>query len=141
MILTVHNCTFSLGPEKRGMAKLDSAINQLDAYFYREQNRGTFNELDALILALKRKIVQLGSHGRDAETLPLSRLIIERLDDYGKLTLADNLMVQAGTSTDNWERVFTEPERVNACWYRTDVHVELCTHPGYTADTCPYHKH
>ena len=95
MILTVHNCTFSLGPEKRGMAKLDSAINQLDAYFYREQNRGTFNELDALILALKRKIVQLGSHGRDAETLPLSRLIIERLDDYGKLTLADNLMVQA----------------------------------------------
>jgi len=82
LILTVHNCTFSLGPEKRGMAKLDSAINQLDAYFYREQNRGTFNELDALILALKRKIVQLGSHGRDAETLPLSRLIIERLDDY-----------------------------------------------------------
>lgn len=141
MILTVHNCTFSLGPEKRGMAKLDSAINQLDAYFYREQNRGTFNELDALILALKRKIVQLGSHGRDAETLPLSRLIIERLDDYGKLTLADNLMVQAGTSTDNWERVFTEPERVNACWYRIAARIEPCTHPGYTEDTCPYHKH
>lgn len=73
---------FAMGQEKRGMAKLDSAINQLDAYFYREQNRGTFDELDALILALKRKIVQLGSHGRDAETLPLSRLIIERLDDY-----------------------------------------------------------
>ena len=55
-------------------------------------------------------------------------------DDYGKLTVGDLMMVSS-------ERIFTEPERVNGCWYRTQVRVELCTHPGYTADTCPYHKH
>ena len=55
-------------------------------------------------------------------------------DAYGSLTVGDLMMVRA-------ERIFTEPERVNGCWYRTDVHVEPCTHPGYTADTCPYHKH
>lgn len=55
-------------------------------------------------------------------------------DVYGSLTVGDLMMVRA-------ERIFTEPERVNGCWYRTDVHVEPCTHPGYTADTCPYHKH
>ena len=55
-------------------------------------------------------------------------------DAYGSLTVGDLMMVRS-------ERIFTEPERVNGCWYRTDVHVELCTHPGYTADTCPYHKH
>lgn len=72
----------ALGQWEQGMAKLDSAIYQLDASFYRKQNRGTFDELDALIVALKRKIVQLGSHNKYAETLPLARLIIERLDDY-----------------------------------------------------------
>ena len=55
-------------------------------------------------------------------------------DDYGKLTIGDLMMVSS-------ERIFTEPERVNGCWYRTDARVEPCTHPGYTADTCPYHKH
>ena len=55
-------------------------------------------------------------------------------DNYGTLTIADLMMVRS-------ERIFSEPERVNGCWYRTDVHVEPCTHPGYTADTCPYHKH
>jgi hypothetical protein len=39
------------------------------------------------------------------------------------------------------ERIAAAVERHDMCWYRTDVHVELCTHPGYTADTCPYHKH
>ena len=55
-------------------------------------------------------------------------------DDYGKLTVGDLMMVSS-------ERIFTEPERVNGCWYRTQARVEPCTHPGYTADTCPYHKH
>lgn len=55
-------------------------------------------------------------------------------DNYGTLTIADLMMVRS-------ERIFSEPERVNGCWYRTNVYVEPCTHPGYTADTCPYHKH
>ena len=71
-----------LGRHEEGMAKLDSVINLLDASFQREENRGTFDELDALIIALKRKIGVLGSHDLYAETLPLARRIIERLDDY-----------------------------------------------------------
>ena len=55
-------------------------------------------------------------------------------DVYGSLTIGDEMMVYS-------ERMANVDERKNMCWYRTDVHVELCTHPGYTADTCPYHKH
>ena len=55
-------------------------------------------------------------------------------DAYGSLTIGDLMMVYS-------ERMAAEIERHDMCWYRTDVHVELCTHPGYTADTCPYHKH
>jgi hypothetical protein len=55
-------------------------------------------------------------------------------DVYGSLTIGDNMMVYS-------ERMAAAVERHDMCWYRTDVHVELCTHPGYTADTCPYHKH
>ena len=64
------------------MTKLDSVITQLEASLHREENRGSFDELDALIIALKRKIVMLGSHQKYAETLPLARRIIEGLDDY-----------------------------------------------------------
>ena len=65
----------AMGQEIEGMAKMDSVIALLS-------EKGTFDKLDALIIALKRKIVILGSRNRDAETLPLARLIIERLDDY-----------------------------------------------------------
>ena len=92
----------AMGQEKEGMAKMDSAIailneelrmkneefatahptTQADSSFFILHSSFKFNELDALIIALKRKIVILGSHNRYAETLPLSRQIIERLDDY-----------------------------------------------------------
>ncbi len=55
-------------------------------------------------------------------------------DAYGSLTIGDLMMVYS-------ERMAAAVERHDMCWYRTDVHVELCTHPGYTADTCPYHNH
>jgi len=55
-------------------------------------------------------------------------------DNYGKLSLDDMLMVKS-------ERLASAAERHDMCWYRTNVRVEPCTHPGYTADTCPYHKH
>lgn len=74
----------AMGKQEQGMAKLDSVIYQLDVSFHQENDRGTFDELDALIIALKRKIVQLASHDKYAETVPLARLIIERLDDYEK---------------------------------------------------------
>lgn len=59
------------------MAKLDSVINLLN-----ERPSFKFNELDALILASKRKIFVLIAQEKEVETLPLARRIIERLDDY-----------------------------------------------------------
>lgn len=75
-------CT--LGQKEQGMEKLDSVISQLDASLHRDHDRGRFAELDALIIALKRKISQLSSENKYAETLPLARRIIEQLDDYEK---------------------------------------------------------
>ena len=66
----------AMGQEEEGMAKLDSVIAVLNGQSLK------FDKLDALIIALKRKIVILGSHDQYAETLPLARSIIERLDDY-----------------------------------------------------------
>lgn len=67
----------SMGQQDVGMAKLDSVIDVLS-----NRQQFKYNELDALIIALKRKIVQYGSKDKFAETLPLARRIIERLDDY-----------------------------------------------------------
>jgi len=55
-------------------------------------------------------------------------------DNYGSLTIGDDMMVSS-------ERMANVDERKNMCWYRTQARIEPCTHPGYTADTCPYHKH
>ena len=65
------------GQQQEGLAKLDSVINLLN-----EKPSFKFNELDALILASKRKIFVLITQGKEVETLPLARRIIERLDDY-----------------------------------------------------------
>ncbi len=65
----------AMGHEEEGMAKMDSVLALLN-------DKRTFSELDAFIIASRRKIVMLGSHDRYAETLPLARRIIERLDDY-----------------------------------------------------------
>lgn len=72
----------ALGQYEQGMAKMDSVIDLLDATFHREHDKGTFDQLDALIIALKRKLLILGARNEYAETLPLARSIIERLDDY-----------------------------------------------------------
>ena len=65
------------GQQQQGLAKLDSVINLLN-----EKPSFKFNELDALILASKRKIFVLIAQEKEVETLPLARRIIERLDDY-----------------------------------------------------------
>ena len=50
-------------------------------------------------------------------------------DVYGELTISDEMMVSS-------ERIFTAAERVNGCWYRTQVRVEPCDHRDatYTVD-------
>ena len=65
------------GQQRQGLAKLDSVINLLN-----EKPSFKFNELDALILASKRKIFVLIAQGKNVETLPLARRIIERINDY-----------------------------------------------------------
>ena len=59
-------------------------------------------------------------------------------DNYGQLTLGDNLMV---SSWNGNEGPYPAGQRKDYCWYRTQARIEPCTHPGYTAETCPYHKH
>ena len=56
----------------------------------------------------------------------------EGCDDYGKLTIGNLMMVQAGYDGENYERIFTAGERVNACWYRTSARIEPCTHGSLT---------
>ena len=69
----------AMGHGKQGMAKLDSAIYTLSG-----KQTFKFGELDALIIALKRKIRILSSENKYAETLPLASRIIEMLDNYEK---------------------------------------------------------
>ena len=75
---------YMLGQQEKGMAKLDSVISLMDTSHLLEEKEMSFSELDVLIVALKRKIVVLGSHDKYAETLPLARRILELLDEYEK---------------------------------------------------------
>lgn len=68
----------ALGHHEEGMAKLDHVIEVLS-----EKPDFKFNELDALIIALKRKMLLLSSQpDRYAEILPLTRRILEGLYQY-----------------------------------------------------------
>ena len=56
----------------------------------------------------------------------------EGCDDYGKLTLGDDLMVKS-------ERKASAGERKAMCWYRVSAHIEPCKHDGeitYTSTGC-----
>ena len=64
-----------LGEEERGLAKLNGVIGALD-----EQRH--FNEMDACIIALKRKINVLDIIDRTENIIPLAQRIIEKIDDY-----------------------------------------------------------
>ena len=74
------------GQQEQGMAMLDSVIRSLSPDPSTGRGGGAeafgFNELDALIIASKRKINVLASLDREEEALPLARRLIELLDDY-----------------------------------------------------------
>ena len=72
----IGTALYAIGKREEGMEKIDSVITVLS------EKQGTFDALDALIIAFKRKIVILASISQYAETLPLSYQIIELLDDY-----------------------------------------------------------
>ncbi|MBR6439374.1 MAG: AraC family transcriptional regulator [Bacteroidales bacterium] len=64
-----------LGEEERGLAKLSGVIGALD-----EQRH--FNEMDACIIAIKRKINILDILDRTENIIPLAQRIIDKIDDY-----------------------------------------------------------
>lgn len=64
-----------MGEEEKGLAKLDGIIATLIGQRH-------FDEADACIIALKRKINALYSLKRPAEAIPLAQRIIAKTDDY-----------------------------------------------------------
>lgn len=64
-----------LGEVERGLSKLNGAIASLD-------NQRHFNEMDACIVSLKRKIAVYIQLERQEENIPLAHRIIEKINDY-----------------------------------------------------------
>ena len=64
-----------LGRHDEGLQKLDEVISQLD------QTR-KFNEMDACIIALRRKVDVLQQYERYDEIISVAKKIIEKTDDY-----------------------------------------------------------
>jgi hypothetical protein len=64
-------------------------------------------------------------------------------DDYGSLTLGDQMMVRFKVD-GNWSAPVPVDSnkpygRKAGAWYHTEARIEPCTHPGTTAAECPYH--
>ena len=59
-------------------------------------------------------------------------------DNHGTLDIVDSMMVQYKDG-DNY-KIAPSDNRIHRS-READVRVEICTHPGYTAEDCPYHKH
>ena len=65
----------NLGEEEKGLAKLNGVIATLDGQRHTD-------EMDACIIAIKRKITVLSMFGRYEEIIPLAQRIIAITDDY-----------------------------------------------------------
>lgn len=63
------------GHLQEGLAKIDSVIAALDG-------KRKFNELDASLIALKRKLGVLSEAGRHADIIPVAQSMEDRLADY-----------------------------------------------------------
>ena len=64
-----------LGEEEKGMEKISRVITALD-------DKRHFNEMDACVIAIKRKINVLEQYERYEEIIPLAKRIVEKMDDY-----------------------------------------------------------
>ena len=64
-----------IGQEEEGLAHIDSVIYRLDG-------KRTFNELDASIIALKRKAEICGEKGFYGDMIPTAQRMLDLLDDY-----------------------------------------------------------
>jgi hypothetical protein len=66
-----------IGQQEEGLARIDSVIHQLD-------EKRKFNELDALIIALKRKAEICSEIGLYNEMIPAAQRMLDLLGDYEK---------------------------------------------------------
>ena len=64
-----------IGRQTEGLAKIDSVLTKLE-------NVRKFNELDAWIIAAKRRITVLKEIDRHSDVIPVANRIIDRLTDY-----------------------------------------------------------
>ena len=64
-----------IGQQEEGLAKIDNVIQQLN-------DKQTFNEFDALIIALKRKAEICNEKGLYHEVVPVAQRMLDLLDDY-----------------------------------------------------------
>ncbi len=64
-----------IGEQEEGLAKIDTVIQQLDG-------KRKFNELDASIIALKRKAEICIEKRLYADVIPVAQLMLDHLDDY-----------------------------------------------------------
>lgn len=65
----------SMGEVEKGLSKLDGVIGALDKQRH-------FNEMDACIIALKRRIYVLCDIDRYDKVIPLAKRIVEKINDY-----------------------------------------------------------
>lgn len=83
-----------LGRQDEGLQKLDNVIEQLD-------KTRKFNEMDACIIALRRKVDVLQQFGNYDEIIPIAQKIIEKTSDYEE------------NPTDYHDGSFREPSPAN----------------------------
>jgi len=75
-------CLTHVGRLQEGLAKIDSVLAVLESSLLRGDKRGAFNELDAWLIAAKRKITVLKENNAQTDIIPIANLIIDRLTDY-----------------------------------------------------------
>lgn len=68
-------CLTHVGRLQEGLAKIDSVMAVFDSV-------RRFNELDAWLIAAKRKITVLKENNAQTDIIPIANLIIDRLTDY-----------------------------------------------------------
>lgn len=112
---------YCMGQQEQGMARLDSVLALLD-------DAQHFNELDALIIASKRKIAVLSEEGCYVEMLPLASRIVDRLNDYEQNPEAynDSTYRQPLDSADRAE--YIDFYRSQAQSYMTTAYAALGEH-------------
>lgn len=71
-----------VGRQAEGVSMIDSVLAKLDSSLLCGDKKGAFNELDAWVIAAKRKRTVLKEAGLTEQIIPVAHSIIDRLTDY-----------------------------------------------------------